>query len=246
MKQKQPDTIQELKDRLNAVEAICMDYLIRICNSEAQAKVKFDDYRISYTQEAIEQRKVEDRAKQLKENYKIAQADFNDLAKASYWSLVFMTKKEQEKELDKIWLSLIYGVELPEGAKRPQHAVPEITVDELISRRSELNASIDRANPTQDKSTIEHCTKAKKEFPKRMERERDRLINGLKHKDELSEHERKLQIISTENDINYRIKRHVNTMDRQIQSAERRLANLEKHKDELTKVNKLLGKLLNK
>jgi len=54
---------KELQDRVNAAEAICQDLLSHLYNSEAQGRIKFDDYRIKYTQEAIERREAEARAK---------------------------------------------------------------------------------------------------------------------------------------------------------------------------------------
>jgi len=64
---KQTETIRELKDRVNALEAMTRDLLAVALNSEAQAKIKFDDYSIKYTQEAVEKREAEAKAKRLAE-----------------------------------------------------------------------------------------------------------------------------------------------------------------------------------
>ena len=94
---KQNETIRELKDRLCAVEAICKDLLARDYNSAAQGQIKFDDYRIKYTQAAVEQREAEAKAKQLSVNLHTVKTDFRDIAKSKYWSLVFMTEKKREQ-----------------------------------------------------------------------------------------------------------------------------------------------------
>ncbi|MEG3768838.1 hypothetical protein [Alteromonas sp. 14N.309.X.WAT.G.H12] len=238
---KQSEMIRELQDRLNATEAICKDLLTHLHNSPVQAQIKFDDYRIKYTQEAIEQREAEAKAKKLKENYNTVKSEFNDKVMADYWNLVFLTDKQREQRLNDIWSTITSNVELPKDAKRPQHAIPELTEERLFDRRSELQESINRANPTQNKHIIEHCSKSKVEFTERMERERDRLIGELRIKNGVSESERQRLIKETVQEHNYRIKKHVNDMDRQINSAQASLSHLEKHKTELGRVNKELG-----
>jgi RNAse (barnase) inhibitor barstar len=240
----QAEIIRELEDRISATEAICKDLLANVYNSEAQAQIKFDDYRIKYKKEAIEQREAEAKAKQLKENYITVKSEFTDRAKADYWTLVFLSDKQREKELDALWSSITTGVELPEDAKRPQHVIPELTEEQLFIRRVELQDSIDRANPTQNEHTIEHCSKSKIEFTNSSERERDRLIGELRARTDVSEPERQRLINEATQASKYRIQNHVNNMDRQINSAQASLSRLEKHKAELGRVKQALAKLL--
>ncbi|WP_334013504.1 hypothetical protein [Alteromonas sp. S167] len=248
---KQTETIKELQhrltelqDRINATEAICKDLLSHSYNSEAQGRIKFDDYRIKYTQEAIERREAEARAKQLRENCNTAKADFKDIAEANYWTLVFLNEKQRQEKLDDIWSTITSDIALPEDAQRPQHIVPELTVDQLISRRSELLDSITRTNTTQCKDTIEHCNKSMIDFTKRMKHERDKQIAELNRKDGLSETERQQQVSETQAHFGREIKKHLLEMKRQISSAEVSLKRLDDHKAELAKVEKALAKQL--
>lgn len=241
---KQADTIRELQDRLNATEAICKDLLSHLYNSEAQGQIKFDDYRIKYTQEAIERREAEAKAKQLRDNYNTAKADFKDMAEANFWTLVFLNEKQRQEKLDDIWSTITSGLALPEDAKCPQYAVPELTVDQLINRRAELLDSISRTNATQCKDTIEHCNQSKVDFTKSMERERDKQIAELSRKDGLKEPERHQQISETQAYFDREIKKHLLEMKRQISSAEVSLKRLDDHKAELDKVEKALAKQL--
>ncbi len=238
---KQADIIRELQDRLNATEAICKDLLSHVYSSEAKGQIKFDDYRIKYTQEAIERREAEAKAKQLRDNYITAKADFRDLAEANFWTLVFLNEKERQEKLDDIWSTITDGLVLSEDTKRPQHIIPEVTIDQLINRRAELLDSINRINATQCKSTIEHCKQSKIDFTVSMERERDKQIAELSRKDGLRESERQHQISETQAYFDREIKKHLLEMNRQISSAEVSLKRLEAHKLELVKVEQALA-----
>lgn len=241
---KQADIIRELQDRLNATEAICKDLLSHVYSSEAKGQIKFDDYRIKYTQEAIERREAEAKAKQLRDNYITAKADFRDLAEANFWTLVFLNEKERQEKLDDIWSTITDGLVLSEDAKRPQHIIPEVTIDQLINRRAELLDSINRINATQCKSTIEHCKQSKIDFTVSMERERDKQIAELSRKDGLRESERQHQISETQAYFDREVKKHLLEMNRQISSAEVSLKRLEAHKLELVKVEQALAQQL--
>lgn len=241
---KQADIIRELQDRLNATEAICKDLLSHVYSSEAKGQIKFDDYRIKYTQEAIERREAEAKAKQLRDNYITAKADFRDLAEANFWTLVFLNEKERQEKLDDIWSTITDGLVLSEDAKRPQHIIPEVTIDQLINRRAELLDSINRINATQCKSTIEHCKQSKIDFTVSMERERDKQIAELSRKDGLRESERQHQISETQAYFDREIKKHLLEMNRQISSAEVSLKRLEAQKLELVKVEQALAQQL--
>ena len=240
----QADIIRELQDRLNATEAICQDLLSHLYNSEAQGRIKFDDYRIKYTQEAIERREAEAKAKQLRDNFNTAKADFRDMAEANFWTLVFLNEKQRQEKLDDIWSTITSGLVLPEDAKRPQHIVPELTVDQLISRRSELLDSINRTNATQYNDTIEHCNQSKADFALSMEREQDKQIAEINRKDGLNESERQRQVSEVEAYFEREIERHSLEMKRQISSAEVSLKRLDDHKAELAKVQQALAKQL--
>ena len=235
---------KELQDRLNAAEAICKDLLSHLYNSEAQGRIKFDDYRIKYTQEAIERREAEAKAKQLRDNFNTAKADFRDMAEANFWTLVFLNDKERQEKLDDIWSTITDSLVLPEDAKRPQHIVPELTVDQLINRRAELLDSINKANATQYNDTIEHCNQSKADFALSMERERDKQIAELNRKDGLSESERQQQVSETKAYFDREIQKHLLEMKRQISSAEVGLQRLDDHKAELAKVEQALAKQL--
>lgn len=241
---KQSDIIRELQDRLNAAEAICQDLLSHLYNSEAQGRIKFDDYRIKYTQEAIERREAEAKTKQLRDNFNTAKADFRDMAEANFWTLVFLNVKERQEKLDDIWSTITDGLVLPEDAKRPQHIVPELTVDQLINRRAELLDSINRTNATQYNDTIEHCKQSKADFGLNMKRERDKQIAEINRKDGLNEPERQRQVSEVEAYFEREIERHSREMKRQISSAEVSLKRLDDHKAELAKVEKALAKQL--
>ncbi|WP_338852684.1 hypothetical protein WE348_19025 [Alteromonas macleodii] len=241
---KQSDIIRELQDRLNAAEAICQDLLSHLYDSEAQGRIKFDDYRIKYTQEAIERREAEAKAKQLRDNFNTAKADFRDIAEANFWTLVFLNDKERQEKLDDIWSTITDSLVLPEDAKRPQHIVPELTVDQLINRRAELLDSINRTNATQYNDTIEHCNQSKTDFAKNMKRERDKQIAEINRKDGLSESERQRQVSETQAYFDREIKKHLLEMNRQISSAEVSLKRLDDHKAELAKVQQTLAKQL--
>tara|TARA_Y100000052_G_scaffold27127_1_gene33788 strand:+ start:1043 stop:1822 length:780 start_codon:yes stop_codon:yes gene_type:complete len=235
---------KELQDRLNATEAICQDLLSHLYNSEAQGRIKFDDYRIKYTQEAIERREAEAKAKQLRDNLNTAKADFRDMAEANFWSLVFLSNEERQEKLDDIWSTITSDLVLPEDAKRPQHIVPELTVDQLINRRAELLDSINKANATQYNDTIEHCNQSKADFALSMERERDKQVAEINRNDGLSESERQRQVSETQAYFEREIKRHLLEMKRQISSAEVGLQRLDDHKAELAKVEQALAKQL--
>ncbi|WP_420933184.1 hypothetical protein ACOJR9_11910 [Alteromonas sp. A081] len=235
---------KELQDRVNAAEAICQDLLSHLYNSEVQGRIKFDDYRIKYTQEAIERREAEAKAKQLRDNFNTAKTDFRDMAEANFWTLVFLNDEKRQEKLDDIWSTITSGLALPEDAKRPQHIVPELTVDQLINRRAELLDSINRANATQYNDTIEHCNQSKIDFTMSMERERDKQIAELNRKDGLRESERQHQISETQAYFDREIKKHLLEMNRQIRSAEVSLKRLETHKLELVKVEQALAQQL--
>jgi hypothetical protein len=235
---------KELQDRLNATEAICQDLLSHLYNSEAQGRIKFDDYRIKYTQEAIERREAEAKAKQLRDNFNTAKADFRDMAEANFWTLVFLNEKQRQEKLDDIWSTITSELVLPEDAKRPQHIVPELTVDQLINRRAELLDSINRANATQYNDTIEHCKQSKADFGLNMKRERDKQIAEINRKDGLNESERQRQVSEVEAYFEREIVRHSLEMKRQISSAEVSLKRLDDHKAELAKVEQALAKQL--
>ena len=241
---KQADIIRELRDRLNATEAICQDLLSHLYNSEAQGRIKFDDYRIKYTQEAIERREAEAKAKQHRDNFSTAKADFRDMAEANFWTLVFLNDKERQEKLDDIWSTITSGLVLPENAERPQHIVPELTVDQLINRRAELLNSINKANATQYNDTIEHCNQSKADFALSMERERDKQIIEISRKDGLNESERQRQVSETQAYFKREIQKHLLEMNRQISSAEVGLKRLDDHKAELGMVQQALAKQL--
>ena len=238
------DSLRELQDRINASEAICKDLLSHLYNSEAQGRIKFDDYRIKYTQEAIERREAEAKAKQLRDNFNTARSDFRDMAEANYWTLVFLNDKERQQKLDDICSTITRELALPEDSNRPQHYVPDRTVDQLISRRSELLDSINKANATQYNDTIEHCNQSKADFALSMERERDKQIAELNRKDGLSESERQQQVSETKAYFDREIQKHLLEMKRQISSAEVGLQRLDDHKAELAKVEQALAKQL--
>ncbi len=231
------DSLRELQDRINASEAICKDLLSHLYNSEAQGRIKFDDYRIKYTQEAIERREAEAKAKQLRDNFNTARADFRDMAEANFWTLVFLNDKERQEKLDDIWSTITDSLVLPEDAKRPQHTVPKLTVDQLINRRAELLDSINKANATQYNDTIEHCNQSKADFALSMERERDKQIAEINRKDGLSESERQRKVSEVEAYFEREIQKHLLEMKRQISSAEVSLQRLDDHKAELAKVD---------
>ena len=82
--------ISKLIDRTNALEAICIDLLTKTGYSAAQSRIVFDNYQIKYTQEAVDKREAETKAKELKNNYSTAVAEFKEVAKSNYWTQVFI------------------------------------------------------------------------------------------------------------------------------------------------------------
>lgn len=241
---KQSETNQQLNDRINALEAICFDLLTLQYNNASQAQVKFDDYRIKYTQEAIDKREAEAREKMLKDNLRAATAEFKERAEAQYWSLVFMDSKAQEKALSDIWSTAIDGLELPKNTKQPTYSVSAPTEDRLMSRKSELESIIGSINETYCHDLIKHCEKSLTDSATALEREAKAQVAKLRKDDKLTESEREHQIKETEALYNAKIRQAINDNKRQISSAKNDLSRLQQSREELSKVKKALAELL--
>jgi hypothetical protein len=241
---KQAETIQQLIDRINALEAICFDFLTLRYNNASQAQVKFDDYRIKYTQEAIDKREAEAREKMLKESLRAATAEFKERANASYWSLVFMDSKAQEKALSDIWSTATDGLELPKNAKQPTYSVSAPTEDQLMRRKSELESIIGSINETYCHDRIKHCEKSLTNATTGLEREAKAQVAKLRKDDKLTESEREQQIKETEALYNAKIRQSINDNKRHISSAKTELNRLQQSREELSKVKKALAELL--
>ena len=236
--------ISKLIDRTNALEAICIDLLTKTGYSAAQSRIVFDNYQIKYTQEAVDKREAETKAKELKNNYSTAVAEFKEVAKSNYWTQVFMSKKEVSSHLDVIWSQAIEGLELPEGAKRPLYEVPEPSIDMLIERRKELMRSIESNNKALLDETIKHCEQSIIDVTKSLEKYRDSEIAKLRKDVDKSPSERSKSIKELENDVAQRIRKNLVEQRRRITSSKVSLARLESDQDQLKDVNKMLGNVL--
>lgn len=234
----------QLKDRVNALEALCVDLLALQYGSHAQARVKFDDYQIKFTQEAVEKREAEAREKRLRENLMAANAEFKDTANAQYWSLVFKTPKAQEQTLKKLWEQATEGLELPLDAKRPAYSVITPTEEKLMQRKQELESVINRINPTYLNDTITHCENSLINATKALERESQRLIAQINKDDKLTSSEREQKAKDTQTLYESKIRQVHAENNRQIQSAKVELNRLQQAKEELQQLKALLAKLL--
>ena len=238
---KQMETTNKLIDRVNALEAICLDLLQLTGLTPPQTRIKFDDYQIKYTQEAIDKREAEVHAKQLSENRRAAVSEFNGIAASHYWKLVFMSKKEQGKHLDAIWLDTTEGLELPNGTKRPDFAVIEPSVDKLIERRAELVSSVDSINLTMENQTIKHNEQSIIDVSQGLEKQCASEVAKLRKDDSTSQAERERLIKETEADYKVRISRHIHKCQSYIESAKVSIKRHEAMQEELEAVNTMLG-----
>ncbi len=237
---------KQLNDRVNALEALCIDLLIKTGLNPAQSRIAFDDYQIKYTQEAIDKRAAEAKAKALSENYRVVVTEFNDYVKAHYWELVFMTEKQRAKYLDDVWANTITGFELPEGSKSPALSLPEPTIEQLISRRTELIASIERVMVSTLEEGITHCEQAIADVSTRLERELNTDIAKLSKDGKIKPSELERMIKETKSDYHQRIRKNIQSNQRQIDSAKVSLKIHKAQQEQLVQVDKLLGAMLTK
>ena len=243
---KQQEIINQLNDRVNGLEAICLDLLSHHFQSEAQGRIRFDDYRFKNTQEAIDKREAEAKAKQLRENLAVAKSDFRDKANSEYWTLVFLSDKEKKKQLDDIWTTITAEMELPKGAKRPDYQFVELTEDKLIDRRNEINHALDRINTALAKDTIEHSEKSMQDVTLSLEANLKNDIAKLKVNTKISDSERAERIRNREQETKIMIRKHLQDCRRRIDASKTTLKQYERLQVELKHVKKALAVLLTK
>ena len=149
-------TVKQQQDEINGLKATAKMLLTSLMGSPAQAQIKYDSIMLENTAEAVANREAEQKARELKDNAATITKEYRDRKASQYWLLVFMGEEERTAHLDSLWSELAEGVELPKGCVRPGDAFIMPNDAQLIERKVELEAVIDRANPTQAKHEIEH------------------------------------------------------------------------------------------
>lgn len=149
--------VKQQQDEISGLKAIAKALLTTTMGSPLQAQVKFDTLMIENTAEAVANREAERKARELKDNAATITKEYRDRKASQYWLLVFMSEEERTAYLDRLWSELAEGVELPIGCVRPGDAFIMPDENQLIDRKVELEAVINRANPTQAKHDIEFC-----------------------------------------------------------------------------------------
>lgn len=238
------DINSQLQDRVNALEAICLDLLTIQFNNPHQAKVKFDDYQVRHTQEALEARQKELQAKQLRENYAAAKSEFIDVANSRYWSLVFSSKKQRNETLESIWASATESLSLPDDSTRPEFTITEPNEQLLFTRKEELEAVIARTNKSQLEQTIKHCEQSIIDFTKRNEKAMSQDLKEHRANNKISESERDRRTSETQSHYQIQINTHIQSQKRQIESAKVQLMRLNECQEELKQVRKALASAL--
>lgn len=150
-------TVKQQQDEINGLKATAKMLLTSLMGSPAQAQIKYDSIMLENTAEAVANREAEQKARELKDNAATITKEYRDRKASQYWLLVFMSEEERTVYLDSLWSELAEGVELPKGCVRPSDTFIMPNDAQLIDRKVELEAVIDRANPTQAKYDIEFC-----------------------------------------------------------------------------------------
>jgi hypothetical protein len=150
-------TVKQQQDEINGLKAIAKALLTTTMGSPLQAQLKFDSLMIENTAEAVANREAERKVRELKDNAATIAKEYRDRKASQYWLLVFMSEEERTAYLDSLWSELAESVELPKGCVRPSDAFIMPNDAQLIDRKVELEAVINRANPTQAKHDIEFC-----------------------------------------------------------------------------------------
>ena len=146
--------IKTLKDTVNAQEALITQVLSKLY-SPAQAEVMISNAKINYTEEAVEARRKQEEARAYNEAVRNAVTDFKDKMRATYWDIALLSDDKRTAFASESWNELKESYSLRKNSQQPALDFIEPTVEQLMARRSELIASLERINLTQAHDEIE-------------------------------------------------------------------------------------------
>lgn len=156
--------IKTLKDTVNALEALTTQVLSNLY-SPAQAEVMISSAKINYTEEAVEARRKQEETRAYNEALRNAVTDFKDKMKAAYWDIALLSNDKRTAFASESWDELKESYSLRKNSQQPALDFTEPTVEQLMARRSELIASLERINLTQAHDEIEFCVGHLKGMP---------------------------------------------------------------------------------
>ncbi|MCZ4241429.1 hypothetical protein [Alteromonas macleodii] len=148
--------MKTLKDTVNALEALTTQVLSSLY-SPAQAEVMISSAKINYTEEAVEARRKQEEARAYNEALRNAVTDFKDKMRAAYWDIALLSDDKRTAFASESWNELKESYSLRKNSQQPALDFTEPTVEQLMARRSELIASLERINLTQAHDEIEFC-----------------------------------------------------------------------------------------
>lgn len=146
--------MKTLKDTVNALEALTTQVLSSLY-SPAQAEVMISSAKINYTEEAVEARRKQEETRAYNEALRNAVTDFKDKMKAAYWDIALLSNDKRTAFASESWDELKESYSLRKNSQQPALDFTEPTVEQLMARRSELIASMERINLTQAHDEIE-------------------------------------------------------------------------------------------
>ena len=146
--------MKTLKDTVNALEALTTQVLSSLY-SPAQAEVMISNAKINYTEEAVEARRKQEETRAYNEALRNAVTDFKDKMRAAYWDIALLSNDKRTAFASESWDELKQSYSLRKNSQQPAFDFTEPTVEQLMARRSELIASLERINLTQAHDEIE-------------------------------------------------------------------------------------------
>lgn len=146
--------MKTLKDTVNAQEALITQVLSKLY-SPAQAEVMISNAKINYTEEAVEARRKQEETRAYNEALRNAVTDFKDKMRAAYWDIALLSDDKRTAFASESWDELKQSYSLRKNSQQPALDFTEPTVEQLMARRSELIASLERINLTQAHDEIE-------------------------------------------------------------------------------------------
>ena len=106
---------------------------------------------------AVEARRKQEEARAYNEALRNAVTDFKDKMKAAYWDIALLSNDKRTAFASESWDELKESYSLRKNSQQPALDFTEPTVEQLMARRSELIASLERINLTQAHDEIEFC-----------------------------------------------------------------------------------------
>ena len=146
--------MKTLKDTVNALEALTTQVLSSLY-SPAQAEEMISNAKINYTEEAVEARRKQEETRAYNEALRNAVTDFKDKMRAAYWDIALLSNDKRTAFASESWDELKESYSLRKNSQQPALDFTEPTVEQLMARRSELIASLERINLTQAHDEIE-------------------------------------------------------------------------------------------